>query len=220
MFTRESVKLLQQQQIDEMIDRLQRELLSVSVAGVSTATSVDEANMLRLETDQKKAFLEKLRTVRAKGRIAIRLPQDIASLKGSDYDISLNEGDLIQIPSDPKTVQVIGSVYNQTAFVYNKNKGISDYIDLAGGYTDNADSSETYLIMADGTAMKVGNGFFGITWNRGSSRWDSGSSGIGSGDTIVVPEKLDRIAWMRNAKDITQILSQIAVTAAVAIRLF
>jgi hypothetical protein len=40
------------------------------------------------------------------------------------------------------------------------------------------------------------------------------------GDTIVVPEKLDKIAWLREIKDITQILYQIAVTAGVLIVAF
>jgi hypothetical protein len=40
------------------------------------------------------------------------------------------------------------------------------------------------------------------------------------GDSIVVPEKLDRIAWMREIKDITQIMFQIAVSAGVVVALF
>ena len=38
------------------------------------------------------------------------------------------------------------------------------------------------------------------------------------GDTIVVPEKLDQFPWLRDIKDFTQILYQIAVTAAVVLR--
>ena len=40
------------------------------------------------------------------------------------------------------------------------------------------------------------------------------------GDTVVVPQKLDRIAWLREVKDFTQILYQIAVTAGVLIVAF
>jgi hypothetical protein len=36
----------------------------------------------------------------------------------------------------------------------------------------------------------------------------------------VVPEKLEKVAWMRNIKDITQILFQIATTAGVLIVAF
>ena len=220
VFTRASVRQLQQQQIDEMIDRLQRELLSSGTAAIGTASTSDEAKIIGMENAQRQSFLEKLRTVKAKGRIAIRLTQDLAMLKGTSEDISLTDGDVIQIPSDPKTVQVIGSVYNQTAFVYGKEKGLSEYIDLAGGYSDNADKSGTYILRADGTAQKTGSGFLGVTWNGNSNRWDEGGGFIGSGDTIVVPEQLERIAWMRNIKDITQILYQIAVGAGVVIKLF
>ena len=40
------------------------------------------------------------------------------------------------------------------------------------------------------------------------------------GDSIVVPEQFDRIAWLREIKDITQIIFQIAVTAGVLIVAF
>jgi len=215
MFFRESVRQLQQEQIDEMVDRLQRELLSAGVAGLASSTSSEDATLIRVENEQKRIFLDKLRTIRAKGRITIRLPQDIQTLKGSASDITLNDGDLINIPSNPKTVQVVGSVYNQTAFIYDDSKGVSDYIDLAGGYTDNADSNGTYVLMADGSTAKGSSGFLGFR-----KSWESAGSGIGAGDTIVVPEKLERVAWMRNVKDITQILSQIAVTAAVVLKMF
>jgi len=40
------------------------------------------------------------------------------------------------------------------------------------------------------------------------------------GDTIVIPEKIEKIAWLREIKDITQILYQLAVTAGVLIVTF
>jgi hypothetical protein len=40
------------------------------------------------------------------------------------------------------------------------------------------------------------------------------------GDTIVVPDKIERIAWLREIRDITQILMQMAVVTAVAINVF
>lgn len=46
--------------------------------------------------------------------------------------------------------------------------------------------------------------------------WSFGSflsSSLGEGDTLVVPQKLERISWMRDIKDITQILANVALTA-------
>jgi len=132
-------------------------------------------------------------------------------LRGTIYDIELEDNDSIYIPTDPQTVQVIGSVYNQTAFIYENGRNSKFYISLAGGYTDNADSANVYILKANGSAMKSSRGFTGLSWNSEYSRWDVGAGQVESGDTIVVPEKLERIAWMRNIKDITQILYQIAV---------
>jgi len=50
--------------------------------------------------------------------------------------------------------------------------------------------------------------------------YGAGVKDIEPGDTIVVPEKIERIAWLREIKDITQILMNIAVVAGVTIKLF
>jgi hypothetical protein len=63
-------------------------------------------------------------------------------------------------------------------------------------------------------------GIASIFWSRDSSRWESGGRQLDPGDTIVVPEQLERVAWLREFKDITQILYQIAVTAGVLIVAF
>ncbi|GLI52401.1 SLBB domain-containing protein [Thermodesulfovibrio yellowstonii] len=214
VFIRESVRELQQRQINEMIERLEKDLMGMSVAEVSAALSSEEAKIKEYEVKQKREFITALKRVKAKGRISIRIDKPEV-LKNTPYDIELEDGDSIFIPSNPHTVQVIGAVYNQTAFVYDKDKSYSDYIDLAGGYTDNADKKNVYILKVDGTAVKLGGNFLGISWNKNSKRWELGSTEIEPGDTIVVPEKLQKIAWMREIKDLTTILYQIAVTAGV-----
>jgi len=57
------------------------------------------------------------------------------------------------------------------------------------------------------------------------SRWEAGNFGddtkqLEPGDTIIVPIEVERIAWLREFKDLTQIMYQIAVTAGVAVALF
>ena len=115
-----------------------------------------------------------------------------------------------------------GSVFNQTAFVYRKGRDLDHYVDLAGGFTENADEKRIYVLKVDGTAIRPKRaGFFsGISWNTDSNRWESGVQTLDPGDTIVVPEKLERIAWVREIRDITQILFQVAVTTGVVIALF
>jgi hypothetical protein len=59
-----------------------------------------------------------------------------------------------------------------------------------------------------------------IFWNSNRSRWELAAFGetikeVEPGDTIVVPEKIERVAWLRDIKDITQILANVALTAGV-----
>jgi len=214
VFLRESVRERQQRTIDEMVSRLERELMGESAAESSTALTGEDAKIRVIETEQKRKFLESLRAVKAKGRLVVRM-LPLEQLKGSPYDIKLEEGDSIHIARDPMVVHVAGSVFNQNAFVYDGSRSVSDYIKLAGGFTDNADKRKVYILKADGSAVRPGKGVLGIRWNRGKHKWDSGSGGLEPGDVIIVPEKLERIAWLKNTKDITQILFQIAVAAAV-----
>jgi hypothetical protein len=52
-----------------------------------------------------------------------------------------------------------------------------------------------------------------------SGFFDSGflSLRLDAGDTLIVPQRLEKIAWMRELKDIATILGQIALTAGVVI---
>jgi len=201
-FTRERVREQQQRQINEMVERLERELGASGTAQISTASNPDDARMVQLELEQKRQFIAQLKAARAKGRIALNITE-MAAFRGSAYDIELEQGDTISVPSDPKTVQVIGSVYNQSAFVYEQSKPYGYYVNLSGGYTSHADQGNAFILQANGTAIKAGGSFLGF------------GDRLGSGDTVVVPEQIERVAWMRNIKDITQIIYQIAVTAGV-----
>ena len=64
-----------------------------------------------------------------------------------------------------------------------------------------------------------------IFWNFTQSKWEIAAFGdpikiLEPGDTIVVPEKIERIAWLRNIKDISTILMNIAVIAGVTKSLY
>src|SRR3990170_3755646 len=219
VFTRERVREIQQKQLDESADRLEREMAARGTLAVAAASSPEEAQIKSSETQQMKGFLAKVRQAKAKGRLVVPI-SDIGKGKGATEYIELEEGDSLFIPANPQSVQVSGSVFNQTAFVYDGNKGISDYIKLAGGYTENADKKRIYFLKVDGTAVRPEEGFSSIFWSKTSSQWESGGKQLDPGDTIVVPEQLERIAWMREIKDITQILYQIAVTAGVLLVAF
>lgn len=201
---RESVRRQQQLKLNEVANRFERDLESNASQRISATT--DEANAAKLtaEIEQQRRIVQKLRAIKAEGRIVLDLPGVDAQVKNLP-DLPLQDGDSIYIPRRPGTVDVLGSVFQQNAFVYRPQRTVNDYVKQAGGITSTADKSEMYVIRADGTA------------NSGqSSGWFSGvgSSALNPGDTVVVPEKIDRSTFMQGLKEWTAIFYQFGLGAA------
>ncbi len=216
VFTRERVRELQQKNLDEMISRLEREIFSSNVSQVASAVSQEEVAAKREELEQKQKFIASLKSLQATGRLTIRLAH-LRLLKGSEYDIELEDGDNLSIPTMNNVVNVVGSVMFQGSFIYSENLGYKNYVEMSGGYSRFADQSNVYIVKVDGSALKVKGA---VSWNPFQSRWELTAFGenireIEPGDTIVVPEKIEYVAWLRDVKDITQILANVALTAGV-----
>lgn len=212
VFTRERVRELQQKNLEEMISRLEKELFSAGSAQIATALSAEEVVARKGELEQKQKFVDTLKKMKAKGRMTIRLAH-LRLLKGSEYDIELEDGDNLYIPIVNDVVNVAGSVMSEGSFVFSEKLDYNDYIEMAGGYNNYADKSSAYVLKVDGSAVRLQGGWF--SWSSSRSRWEMAGFSeqikyIEPGDTIVVPEKIDRIAWLRNIKDITQILANMA----------
>ena len=142
------------------------------------------------------------------GRMTIYLT-NLRLLKGSDYDIELEEGDTLTVPRKNNVVTVMGAVMMQGSYIYSDRMSYQDYINDAGGYSRYADEGKTFVLKVDGTARKLASGL--LNWSPSRERWELAAFGeeyktIEPGDTIVVPESVERIAWLREVRDITQIL--------------
>ena len=201
---RESVRRAQQAKLNEVADRFERDLESNATIRISSTSDQDNATKLEAEAAQQRRVVQKLRSVRAEGRIVLDLPGVATQVKNLP-DLPLQNGDSIYVPRRPGTVDVLGSVFQQNAFVYRAQGKVSDYVQQAGGFTTNADKSEMYVIRADGTAQsgQSGGWFSGI-----------GSSVVNPGDTIVIPEKIDRSTFMQSVKEWTSIFYQFGLGAA------
>jgi protein involved in polysaccharide export with SLBB domain len=222
VFQRDQVREMQQKGLDEMISRLQKELLEGSSVQISTAVSAEDIQAKKVELESKQMLIEALKRQKASGRLTIKLAH-LRLLKGSEYDLELENGDSLYIPTMNSAVNVMGSVMSLGSYIYSEKFNYKDYIDMSGGYTRYADSDNVYVLKVDGSARKFSNGAF--SWSDSRSRWEMSAFGdeikeIEPGDTIIVPEQLERIAWLREVKDITQILMQMAVIAGVVVNLF
>ncbi|MFZ4874824.1 SLBB domain-containing protein [Janthinobacterium sp. Mn2066] len=202
--TRESVRRAQQIKLDQVADRFERDLESNATQRIAAAGDKDSAAKTTVEAEQQRRIVQKLRSIKAEGRIVLDLPGVETQVKNLP-DIPLQDGDSILIPRRPGTVDVLGSVFQQNAFVYRPQRTVNDYVQQAGGATSNADKSEMYIIRADGTAQSgQGTGWFsGI-----------GGTALNPGDTVVVPEKIERSTFMQSLKDWTAIFYQFGLGAA------
>tara|TARA_B100001939_G_scaffold68658_1_gene57229 strand:- start:1046 stop:3340 length:2295 start_codon:yes stop_codon:yes gene_type:complete len=115
----------------------------------------------------------------------------------------LSDGDNIFIPALRNEVTVEGEVLNSTSFLYDESLSFDSYIDAAGGYSSYADKQAVFVIRANGIAIKIDRNIF------------SGNSiDIKAGDTIVVPRDLNQIDGLPLIQVATNIISNIAFSAA------
>ncbi|MBU1215153.1 MAG: SLBB domain-containing protein [Gammaproteobacteria bacterium] len=200
VFTRESVKAEQQKQIDELVRRMDSEL----AARQTTVTSLRDA---ALQAQQQQALeagkrlLDKMRESQATGRVVIQLAR-LQQTKDSEFDVKLRNGDTLVVPKMPDEVLVVGEVYNNSAILFDTDYDSGDYL-RQSGITRMADTSAIYLVRADGTVDVSGGGWF--------------SSSIGDiepGDTIVVPQDLERMNVLDVALDWSRVTMQLGTSLA------
>jgi protein involved in polysaccharide export with SLBB domain len=109
---------------------------------------------------------------------------------GSEADLILFEGDILKIPKQLQTVRMIGEVLLPTTARYLDSKGFKSYISKAGGFTEEARRSKSYVIYANGDAKRT-HSFLGLNFYPN----------LEPGAEIVVPkkpqkEKLSAAAWL------------------------
>ena len=77
---------------------------------------------------------------------------------GSDYDLTLREGDKIIVPEYTNTVKVSGNVLYPNTVAYKKGKGARYYVNQAGGWGIRAKKGSTYIVHMNGTVNQMGKG--------------------------------------------------------------
>ncbi|MEA5112429.1 MAG: SLBB domain-containing protein [Geobacteraceae bacterium] len=214
-FTRLPVQELQQKRMDDFIFRTERDISYKMQELSATAASKEELEATKASLEGLQASMQKLKTLKAEGRMTIQL-SSLDTFKGSAYDIELMGGDTLEVPQSLGAVVVLGEVYNPTTLVQIPGKDLSYYLNQAGGPTGSAEEDEIYVVKADGSIYSRQQSSFGIHWDREGKKWTLGgfySMQPQPGETIVVPRQMERTAWLRTIKDITTIISQIALSA-------
>ncbi len=201
-FDREPVRIMQQQRLQQIADRMQADIERNLAAKQKNALTLEEVNTANAQAATQLEMVKKIRTTAATGRVVLEIPPQNAGVKDLP-DLILEDGDRFYVPSKPSTVSVVGMVYNENAFIYRPNARVSDYLAKAGGPTRDADASRIYLLRADGSVSSAQNS---------NSIFGSFSGGeVMPGDTLVVPESLDKFALTKALKDWSEIFFQFAL---------
>ena len=199
-FNRESVRATQQENYSRALRDLETDFARAS--GSQRVTSSDEAAGEAARAASTARLLDRLRTLKPTGRIVLQMTPEANELP----NLALEDGDRLYVPARPSTVGVFGSVFNAASYLYLSGRTLDDYLRLAGGPTKGADEASTFVIHANGSVVS----------NRQDTSWFSRSSGLANlkaeaGDTVFVPEEMNKTTFVQAAKDWTQILYQLGI---------
>jgi protein involved in polysaccharide export with SLBB domain len=202
--SRESVRKVQEVQYERALRNLETDFTRNT--STQKVNSADEATALAQRQAGTTRLIERLRAVRPTGRIVL----DLADMSTELPVLSVEDGDRLYIPARSNTVGVFGSVFNGGSYLLKRGSSIDDIVRLAGGPTRGADPGSMFVLRANGSVVSA---------RQSSSGWLSMSNGVSSlaalpGDTVFVPEELDKTTFMQEAKDWTQILYQFGLGAA------
>ncbi|MGA3323245.1 MAG: SLBB domain-containing protein [Terriglobia bacterium] len=206
IFTRKSVRELQEKSRQELIQRIEQE--GVAVRSSVSTTGSEQAQLTQEAAQQQARVLEALRRAPASGRLVVRLRPGLRGFENSSQDIEVRDGDTLEIPKQPGMVLVLGQVYNTNAITYVPGKNAGWYLSQGGGATRLADKGAIFIVRADGE----------VTSRQQGGWWSNNvlSAAVHPGDTIVVPERpvIGDTRW-KNVIAIAQIAEAAAITAAV-----
>ena len=206
IFTRTSVRELQEKSRQELIQRVEQEGAAVKTS--LQTTGAEQAQLAAEAAQQQQRVLDALRRAPTSGRLVIRLHPGLKGFEKSSQDIEVRDGDALEIPKQPGVVLVIGQVYNTNAITYVGGKNAGWYLSQSGGATHLADKRAIFIVRADGE----------ITSRTQGGWWSANvlSAAIRPGDTIVVPERtiLGDTRW-KSVIALAQVASAAAITAAV-----
>lgn len=189
VFSRTKLKELEKKNLEKLTNDLRLEMASKSLTENGVGVSYAEAQSL----------LQDLNDIEPVGRLVIELPKVIGQ---TDYDIQLEGGDVLVIPSFKNSINVIGQVQVTSSHMFDPMLDANDYIEQSGGMKKRADDNRVYIIGANGRIRMM---------NKG---WFAGASTLQPGDTVVVPLDAEYMNNLTLWSTATQIIYNTAVAVA------
>ncbi|MBQ7561241.1 MAG: SLBB domain-containing protein [Synergistaceae bacterium] len=217
IFTRRSVAEEQRKAINRMADQMERDLLQSVQNTVSGRSSASSANATAMDAEfrRRRELINSLREMDIMGRVITKIDTP-ANIRNTAWDYELQNGDALNVPTVPITVNVMGAVYSSSSQTYRPNTSINAYVNAAGGPVKNAHKRMLYLLKSDGSTIKLTRN----TSLLSSKQWtppQGFSAIVEPGDTIVVPLKYVDRTSMEMLKDTIDMIYKVGTSTGVII---
>ena len=125
---------------------------------------------------REESFLDGAKLYRDSSMVGVNLTT-ILENPGTQEDLLMLSGDLLEIPRLTQTVKLTGGVQNPVAVSFKNGFTMREYISEGGGYTANADRSIAYVKYANGVSKQIKHYFLFRVYPK-----------IITGSEIIVPE--------------------------------
>lgn len=203
VFTRVSLQQREQDQMDQLAQRMKVELAVLALRAVATSSGASTGNASN-GMIVGRSLLDQLQSEKAVGRLVINLRGIMHGASDGPDDVILKNGDELTVPKYEQEVTVIGEVQDPTSHLYNADLSRGDYINLSGGFTAQADRKRIYVVRADGSVVA----------NEGNHWFDRAGVEMKPGDTIVVPINAEQMLPLPFWQAVTTIMYNVAIAAA------
>ncbi|MGA9884336.1 MAG: SLBB domain-containing protein [Candidatus Acidiferrales bacterium] len=205
-FTRESARVDQQAALDRTASQMEEQVQERSIA--NARSNPDQTAALSAQSAAQEALVRELRSAKATGRVVLALTP-AANAVAAVPPIFLEDGDSLFVPPKSQIVSVVGTVFNQSSFVYRKGATVAYYLQEVGNGSGNADIKHVLLVRANGSVLSGSVPEYG--WWHKNVR----SLPVQPGDTIVIPPKLQVGGVGKAIRDWATVAAQVSVAAAV-----
>ncbi|MCY1287311.1 Polysialic acid transport protein KpsD [compost metagenome] len=185
---RQSVKARQKALLGTTLKTLESSVLT------ARSGTAEEAQLRKEEAALVLQWVERAKKIEPSG-------QTLIAKSTARNELLLENGDILRVPVKDGLVLVSGEVLFPNAVAYDKSIDLDEFIQQAGGFSQNADTSRVIIAHRDGS------------FSDGKK-----DDAVRAGDEIMVLPKVD-FKTRQFAKDVFQILYQIAISAKVVLGL-
>lgn len=200
IFMRDSLKEKEQELLEKYREQVEKDVAKMEAESqIGEQTQLDQAQLAGA------GLLERLGEVEASGRLVINLEAILTDNEDINAKLVLRDGDSLVVPRIRQEVSILGEVHFPTSHLYASNLSAKKYVDLSGGVTRFGDKKRAYVIRRNGQVEPITKRYLWVFPIRAK---------VEPGDTIVVPADTDLASPMDYWMSVSQILFQLATTAA------